>query len=78
MCRIKKNLTFHLARHTFASTVTLTNDVFIESVSKMHGHTDLRITQIYAKVVESKISVDMSRLQEKLYSEDKPQKQSIG
>ncbi len=66
LCGIKKNLTFHLARHTFATTIALTNGVPIESVSKMLGHSDLRTTQIYAKVVERKISEDMSNLQKKL------------
>jgi site-specific recombinase XerD len=68
LCNISKNLTFHLARHTFATTVTLTNGVPIESVSKMLGHTDIRTTQIYAKVVEMKISEDMAKLQNKLLS----------
>lgn len=66
VCEIDKNLTFHVARHTFATTVTLTNGVPIESVSKMLGHTDLKTTQIYAKVVEKKISDDMANLEEKL------------
>jgi site-specific recombinase XerD len=69
LCGINKNLTFHLARHTFATTIALTNGVPIESVSKMLGHSDLRTTQIYAKVVERKISEDMSNLQKKLNSE---------
>jgi site-specific recombinase XerD len=64
LCGITKNLTFHIARHTFATTVTLTNGVPIESVSKMLGHADLKTTQIYAKVVEQKISNDMSKLEE--------------
>lgn len=68
LCGITKNLTFHLARHTFATTVTLTNGVPIESVSKMLGHSDIRTTQIYAKVVEMKISEDMAKLQTKLLS----------
>lgn len=68
LCGINKNLTFHLARHTFATTVTLTNGVPIESVSKMLGHSDIRTTQIYAKVVEMKISEDMTKLQNKLQS----------
>ncbi len=68
LCGINKNLTFHLARHTFATTVTLTNGVPIESVSKMLGHSDIRTTQIYAKVVEMKISEDMAKLQNKLLS----------
>lgn len=62
MCDIKKNLTFHMARHTFATTVTLTNGVPIETVSKMLGHTKIATTQIYAKVIESKVSRDMNAL----------------
>ena len=61
-CSIEKNLTFHLARHTFATTVTLTNGVPIETVSKMLGHTSIRTTQIYAKVIENKVSQDMLSL----------------
>ncbi|WKN43280.1 site-specific integrase [Tunicatimonas pelagia] len=68
LCEVKKNLTFHLARHTFATTVTLANGVPIESVSKMLGHTSLRTTQIYAKVVEQKLSNDMDQLEEILVS----------
>ena len=59
-------MTFHLARHTFATTVTLTNGVPIESVSKMLGHSKISTTQIYAKVIEKKVGEDMSRLKEKL------------
>ena len=66
LCEISKNSTFHLARHTFATTITLANGVPIELVSKMLGHTNLRTTQIYAKVVEQKLSDDMGRLEEKL------------
>jgi site-specific recombinase XerD len=66
ICGIEKNLTFHLARHTFATTVTLSNGVPIETVSKMLGHTNLKTTQIYAKVVDTKISNDMQALQGKL------------
>jgi site-specific recombinase XerD len=63
---IQKNLTFHMARHTFATTVTLTNGVPIETISKMLGHTRLATTQIYAKVVERKVYDDMQMLREKL------------
>ncbi len=66
LCDIKKNLTFHMARHTFATTVTLTNGVPIETVSKLLGHTKLATTQIYARVIERKISEDMAALKEKL------------
>ena len=66
MCGITKPLTTHLARHTFATTITLTNGVPIESVSKMLGHKDLRTTQHYAKIVDRKISDDMKALREKL------------
>jgi site-specific recombinase XerD len=63
---LPKNLTSHLARHTFATTITLTNGVPIETVSKMLGHTSLKTTQIYAKVVDTKIQEDMKVLAEKL------------
>lgn len=62
LCGIKKNLTFHMARHTFATTVTLSNGVPIETVSKLLGHTKLSTTQIYARVVERKVSDDMQKL----------------
>ena len=63
---IAKELTFHIARHTFATTVTLSNDVPIESVSRMLGHKDIKTTQHYAKVLNSKIGRDMSLLDHKL------------
>lgn len=66
ICEIKKNITFHLARHTFATTITLLNGVPIETVSKMLGHTKISTTQIYAKVVDQKVSQEMLKLQEKL------------
>ncbi len=72
LCGIHKNLTFHVARHTFATTVTLTNGVPIESVSSMLGHTSIKTTQIYAKVIQRKVSDDMNLLREKL--ENKPLK----
>ena len=66
LCEISKPLTFHIARHTFATTVTLTNGVPIETVSKLLGHSSMRATQIYAKVVESKVMNDMDVLSKRL------------
>jgi integrase len=64
VCGIHKTLTSHLGRHTFATTVTLTNNVPIETVSAMLGHKSLRTTQIYAKVVEEKVGRDMAKLKD--------------
>lgn len=64
LCDIKKNLTFHIARHTFATTVTLSNGIPIETVSKLLGHSRISTTQIYAKVIERKVSDDMKKLRE--------------
>lgn len=63
---IEKNLTAHTARHTFATTVTLSNGVPIETVSALLGHKSTRTTQIYAKIVAEKISKDMKMLKEEL------------
>ena len=71
ICGIDKNLTFHLARHTFATTVTLAKGVPMETVSKMLGHTSIRTTQIYARITDSKIGNDMHELSEKLKVMDK-------
>jgi len=62
VCGIHKNITFHVARHTFATTVLLSNGVPIETVSKLLGHTKLSTTQIYARVLEHKISEDIDNL----------------
>ena len=56
----------HTARHTFATTVTLANGVPIETVSKMLGHTNIQTTQIYARVIDTKINNDMEALARKL------------
>lgn len=66
LCGIHKNITFHIARHTFATTVTLLNGVPIESVSKMLGHTNIKTTQHYAKILDIKVSEDMRLLKERI------------
>ncbi len=71
ICGIEKNLSFHLARHTFATTITLSKGVPIETVSKMLGHTSIKTTQIYARITDSKIGNDMHELSEKLQGMDK-------
>ncbi|WP_035677546.1 site-specific integrase [Flavobacterium limnosediminis] len=74
ICEINKELTSHSARHTFATSVTLTNGVPIESVSKMLGHKNLKTTQHYAKILDQKISTDMSALREKLIQKNNTDK----
>ena len=64
--KINKKLSFHTARHTFATTVTLANGVPIETVSKLLGHTKIATTQIYARVIDTKISSDIDLLRRKL------------
>ena len=61
---IHRNMFMHLARHTFATTVTLSQGISIESVSKMLGHTTLKHTQIYAKIVNSKVKGEMEKLRD--------------
>lgn len=73
VCGINKDITFHSARHTFATTITLENGVPIESVSKMLGHTNVKTTQLYARITDIKVSNDMAVLQENLLGVfDKP------
>lgn len=67
---ITKKLTFHMARHTFATTVTLSNGVPIESVSKMLGHKSLKTTQHYAKILDTKLSEDMTNLRVRFENEN--------
>ena len=66
MCGINKKLTFHMARHSCATSVLLANDVPIETVSKILGHTNIRTTQIYARITDRKVSKDMDLLAQKL------------
>jgi site-specific recombinase XerD len=66
LCGITMNLSFHVARHTFATTVTLTNGVPIESVSKMLGHKNIQSTQHYARIVDKKVGDDMHLLSQKI------------
>ena len=66
MAGIKKNISMHLARHTFATTITLNNDVPLETVSQLLGHRSLRTSSIYAKVLDKKTDKDMKLLKEKL------------
>lgn len=61
---LRKKITFHSARHTFARVITLSNGVPIETVSKWLGHTKISTTQIYARVLENKLSSDISNLDE--------------
>lgn len=70
LCGIQKNLTTHCARHTFATTVTLANNISMESVSKMLGHSNLTMTMKYARILDSTIGIEMSQLAERLKSQE--------
>ena len=76
VCGIQKEITFHMARHSFATSITLTNGVPIESVSKMLGHKSLRTTQHYAKIVDKRVSDDMATLKQKLSIQNLQTKQA--
>jgi site-specific recombinase XerD len=69
LCNIEKRLSCHLARHTFATTVTLANGISLESVSKMLGHTNLVTTKIYARMLDSRVLSEMQMLSSKLKSD---------
>lgn len=78
VCGINKDITFHLARHTFATTVAFENGVLIRSVSKMLGHSNVKTAQLYARITGTKVSNDMEVLQENLQGVfDKPLMPSI-
>lgn len=77
LCKIKKTLTTHTARHTFATTVLLCNDVPMETAMELLGHTDIRTTQIYGKIVQKKISSDMQSLKQKLQKIEVEEKASV-
>ena len=64
LCGIDKKLCHYVARHTFATTVTLGNGLSIENVSKMMGHTRITMTQHYAKVLDINVKKDMDKLNE--------------
>ena len=70
---VEKNITFLMARHTFATTITLSHGIPIETVSKMLGHTSIKTTQIYAKILDTKVMDDMAALKE-LYTRKESQK----
>ena len=71
LCDIKKRITFHTSRHTFASTVTLANNISLEVVSKMLGHTNTRMTTHYAKLIDKCIGEQMDRLMETFTGDSK-------
>ena len=66
LCNVKKNLTTHAARHTFATTITLANDVPLQEVSAMLGHASTRMTQHYARVMTTSLKESMSKVQTRL------------
>lgn len=66
ICGIERRVTFHLARHTYASVITLSQGVPLDTVRELMGHRDWRATQIYAHLTNDKVSEDMGRLQERI------------
>ena len=76
LCGITKNLTTHCARHTFATTVTLANNVSIESVSKMLGHSNLNITKKYARILDSTIAREMDQVAKSMKVQSEKRKEN--
>ena len=62
LCGIQKTLTYHMARHTFASQMTLSEGVSIESVSKMLGHSQIKTTQVYAETSPERVFLDIEKI----------------
>lgn len=69
ICQITKGLTFHMARHTFATTICLSHGIAMETLSKMLGHSNIGTTQIYGKITDLKMRADMTQLQEREVNE---------
>jgi len=75
MCGVEKTLHFHVARHTFATTITLANNIPIETVSRMLGHSRITMTQHYSKVIDQKMDRDIDELSKRLdnlYQQNEP------
>ena len=66
LCGISKNITYHMSRHNFATIISLSNGVPIETVGKMMGHTEIRTTQVYARITNKKLNEDMKKLSKSL------------
>lgn len=68
LCGIQKNVCWHQSRHSYATTICLSNGVPIETLSKLMGHTSIRSTQIYAKITAEKVSNDIENLSKQIES----------
>jgi integrase len=66
IAKIDKRLTFHISRHTFATSVCMTNGVPIESLSQMPGHLSIKTTRIYARMTRTKLNEDMTKLEKRI------------
>ena len=66
LCGIDRNLTYHMARHTYATQTCISQGVPIETLSKLMGHSSIQTTQIYAKISNNKISEDTDKLEERI------------